>query len=239
MTRTRTATSKPSKRTLIIGSLSILSIALALVLASKITGPRASRTQTPAATLAVNSGNLPGPIATPPNPIPDKLPIFSLADLAGKPTLVSTWAGKSLVLNFWATWCAPCRQEMPLLAVLHQDWAQRNVQVIGIAYDEPEAVKSYAKKYKIPYPVLVGEQDALDVMASLGVQTPAFPFTVFTDNRGEVVALFMGELHRVQADLILAEVALLNTVTTVKAGNLQLNAARKAIAAGLDRKHSS
>jgi hypothetical protein len=71
-------------------------------------------------------------------------------------------------------------------------------------------VLAYADDLKIAYPLLIGEQDALDAAAALGVDSPVFPFTVFTDRRGEVVALFVGELHRPQAELILREVQNLN-----------------------------
>ncbi len=145
----------------------------------------------------------------------------------GKPTPISAFAGKSLVINFWATWCAPCRSEIPLLESLHAEWAGRGVSVVGIAVDHRDKVLEFADRFKIGYPLLIGEQDALDAAAALGVETPVFPFTVFTDRRGEVVALFVGQLHRPQAELILAEVQNLNQ------GLEQLPAARHAIAEGL------
>ena len=74
---------------------------------------------------------------------------------------------------------------------------------------------------------IIGEQDALDVAAQLGMDSPAFPFTVFTDRRGEVVALFLGELHRPQADLILSVVQSLNQ------DRVQLPEARRTLAEGL------
>ena len=159
--------------------------------------------------------------------VPAKLPDFSLADLTGKPTSISLWYGKSLVINFWATWCAPCRREIPLLKTLAADWAGRNLTVVGIAVDYPDKVREFAGRFKIDYPVLIGEQDALDVAAQFGMASPAFPFTVFTDQRGEVVALFVGELHRPQADFILSQVQSLNQ------DRIQLPEARRAIAQGL------
>ena len=159
--------------------------------------------------------------------IPERLPEFSLADRNGKAVSISHWAGKSLILNFWATWCAPCRREIPLLKALHAQWSPRGVEVVGIAVDYREKVVAYADEFKIPYALLVGEQDALDVVAQLGVDTPVFPFTVFTDNRGQVVALFLGELHQAQADLILGEVDKLNQ------RRLELKDARRNIAQGL------
>ncbi|HEV7356801.1 MAG TPA: TlpA disulfide reductase family protein [Steroidobacteraceae bacterium] len=159
--------------------------------------------------------------------VPAKLPDFSLADLAGKPISVSSWNGKSLMINFWATWCAPCQREIPLLKTLAADWAARNLTVVGIAVDYPDKVREFAGRFKIDYPLLVGEQDALDVAAQFGMASPAFPFTVFTDQRGEVVALFVGELHRPQADFILSQVQSLNQ------DRIQLPEARRAIAEAL------
>jgi peroxiredoxin len=159
--------------------------------------------------------------------IPDRLPQFSLQDRAGKTTPISAFAGKSLVINFWATWCAPCRSEIPLLQSLHAEWAGRDVSVVGIAVDHRDQVLEFADRYKIGYPLLIGEQDALDAATALGVETPVFPFTVFTDRRGEVVAVFVGQLHRPQAELILSEVQNLNN------DREQLPAARQAITQGL------
>jgi thiol-disulfide isomerase/thioredoxin len=159
--------------------------------------------------------------------IPEKLPAFSLADRVGKLTPISTWQGKSLIINFWATWCAPCRREIPLLESLSQDWGNRNVQVVGVAVDYRDKVLAYANDLKIPYPILIGEQDALDAATALGVESPVFPFTVFTDRRGQIVTLFVGELHKPQADLILS------TVQSVNEDRISLATARHAIADGL------
>jgi len=159
--------------------------------------------------------------------IPERLPAFSLADRTGKPTSISSFAGQSLVINFWATWCAPCRREIPLLQALQAEWAGRDTTVVGIAVDHRDSVLEFADRFKMTYPLLIGEQDALDAAAALGADTPVFPFTVFTDRRGEIVALFIGELHRPQAELILGEVQNLNQ------GSIELPAARQIIAAGL------
>jgi thiol-disulfide isomerase/thioredoxin len=161
--------------------------------------------------------------------IPARLPQFSLKDLGGKPTSISSWDRKSLMINFWATWCAPCRREIPLLRTLAADWAGRGLEVIGIAVDHPDKVRRFADEFKIDYPLLVGEQDALDVAADFGMASPVFPFTVFTDRRGEVVTLFLGELHRPQAEFILSR------VQDLDADRIQLAEARRTIAAGLEK----
>jgi thiol-disulfide isomerase/thioredoxin len=171
---------------------------------------------------------LPG-LAGPDIKIPSRLPAFTLADLGGVPTPIGRWKGKSLVINFWATWCAPCRREVPMLGHLAAQWADRGVVVVGVAVDHAQAVSNYAQELKIPYPLLVGEQDALDAALALGVASPVFPFTVFTDDAGEIVALYVGELHPPQADLILSRVQSLDR------HELSLKEARRSIAAGLAR----
>jgi peroxiredoxin len=159
--------------------------------------------------------------------IPEQLPEFSLGDRTGKPTSIATWRGKSLIINFWATWCAPCRHEIPLLQSIRREWRDRNVEVVGIAVDYRDKVVAYADELKIAYPLLTGEDDALDVVRAFGVDSPAFPFTVFTDRRGEVVALYVGELHKGQADLILS------VVQSLDQNRVQLPEARRTIAEGL------
>jgi thiol-disulfide isomerase/thioredoxin len=192
------------------------------------------RVEAPAVQVPAGVASAPDPkenaaIETAPHPvIPARLPEFSLNDLSGKPISIGAWNGNSLVINFWATWCAPCRREIPLLKALAADWAARDLTVVGIAVDYPDKVRQFAGQFKIDYPVLIGEQDALDVAAKFGMDAPAFPFTVFTDRRGEVVALFVGELHRPQADFILSQVQNLNQE------RIQLPEARRAIADGLE-----
>ena len=174
---------------------------------------------------AVGTAVAPGESA--PLKIPERLPEFSLGGRTGKPTPITTWRGKSLIINFWATWCAPCRHEIPLLQSIRREWLDRNVEVVGIAVDYRDKVVAYADELKISYPLLIGEDDALDVARALGVDSPAFPFTVFTDQRGEVVALYVGELHKVQVDLILS------VVQSLDQNRVQLPEARHTIAEGL------
>jgi thiol-disulfide isomerase/thioredoxin len=193
----------------------------------------ASRTLPASTTAAASSGaelaGTPDPEAVPLVRIPASLPPFTLADRAGKPTSIMTWRGKTLVLNFWATWCAPCRREIPLLETLAAEWQPRDVVVVGVAVDHRAEVVAFAQQFHIGYPLLIGEQDALDAAAALGVDSPVFPFTVFADRRGDIVAVFVGELHRPQADLIMSVVAKLNDE------HWELATARRAIAAGLEQ----
>jgi thiol-disulfide isomerase/thioredoxin len=142
--------------------------------------------------------------------IPDRLPSFTLSGLDGKPVASSVWEHRSLIVNFWATWCAPCRREMPLLETLHQELGARDFEIVGIAVDQLDAVKAYAARMHIDYPILIGEQDALDLISALGVAEPVFPFSVFTDRQGRIVAVKLGELKRPMADAILARIDEIN-----------------------------
>jgi thiol-disulfide isomerase/thioredoxin len=162
-------------------------------------------------------------------PVPEQLPPFTLSDRNGRATPISMWRGKSLIINFWATWCAPCQREMPLLQSLDREWAAQDFRVIGIAVDQRDSVIAFADSLGIGYPLLIGEEDALDVAAKLGVTSPAFPFTVFTDRQGQIVALYLGELHKAQTDLILS------IVSQVNQHGLRLDQARHRIAEGIAR----
>ena len=195
----------------------------AAVPAPSVRGPAGEASAPDPADAEANADSLPHAASK----IPDNLPAFTLSDRNGRATSVATWAGKSLVLNFWATWCAPCRREIPLLKSLSAEWSRRGIEVVGVAVDYRDKVAAYADDLKIPYPILIGEQDALDVAAKLGVDSPVFPFTVFTDRQGRVVTLYIGELHKAQADLILL------AVQNVNDHQVGLAEAQRNIAAGL------
>jgi thiol-disulfide isomerase/thioredoxin len=159
-------------------------------------------------------------------PVPETLPGFALKDRDGKPRRLADWKGQPLLVNYWATWCPPCRREIPLLNRLRVANAAHKVEVIGIAVDFRADVLAYAAKQKIEYPLLIGEEDGLEAVAAVGME-PAFPFTVFADRRQRIVAVKIGELHEDEAQLILA------AIERVDAGGLELSAARTQISEGL------
>ena len=158
--------------------------------------------------------------------IPADVPEISLADVAGVKHRLSEWKGHPLLINFWATWCEPCRREIPLLEQLRHERTAQGLQVIGIAVDFRDAVERYARDMGIDYPVLVGEQDGLDAIAAFGMDT-LFPFSVFADSRGRIVTLKVGELHPKDVRYILDRVA------AVDAGRIQLMEARQQITQGI------
>lgn len=177
----------------------------------------------------------PAPATVPETTIPEMRPLFSLKDQHDQLRSISEWDGKSLVINFWATWCAPCRREIPMLRQLHAKRAAQNIEVIGIAVDFRDNVLAYIKEVEIDYPLLIGEQDGLDAATAFGLGSMGFPFTVFTDKAGHIVAAHLGELHQDQADFIL------DTVVAINQGTLTLEQARTQIAHGLAKleTHSS
>jgi thiol-disulfide isomerase/thioredoxin len=138
------------------------------------------------------------------------LPVFELADREGTLRSLRDWPDRSLIVNFWATWCAPCRREIPLLMKIQRDHGGEGFQVIGIAADFRDKVLAYADEMKLDYPLLIGEQEALDAAGAFGVEAIGFPFTVFSDRQGRIVAAHFGELHAEQAEIILGAVRRVN-----------------------------
>lgn len=178
----------------------------------------------PAATAAPAAGASPATASSPVPGVPETLPDFSLPDLKGVEHRLSDWHGRPLVINFWATWCEPCRREIPLLETLRRENKETGLEVVGIAIDQPDPVRKLAKELGIEYPVLVGEKGGLEAVTAFGMDT-VLPFTVFADGQGRIVRLKVGELHRDEATFILAR------LTSLAAGRVTLAQARDQIAA--------
>ncbi len=167
-----------------------------------------------------------GPVSVQPGPLlsmSELRPIFALNDSDDNERSISEWDGSALVVNFWATWCAPCRREIPLLNALQSEYADAGIQVIGVAVDFREDVLAFLQEIAVNYPVLIGEQEAIDAAEAFGMDFIGLPLTAFTDHKGQVVHLHLGEVHREQAEIVFAAVAQLSD------GAIGLAAARQKI----------
>jgi thiol-disulfide isomerase/thioredoxin len=133
----------------------------------------------------------------------------SFTDLSGRPRRPLEWSGRVLVCNFWATWCAPCREEVPILVAVRERHAARGVEVLGIALDSEAKVREFSAAYRVSYPVLLADAGAIELMRRLGNAAGALPYTVVLDRSGAIAhrklgPLALAELEGVLAGLIVA-----------------------------------
>jgi peroxiredoxin len=126
-----------------------------------------------------------------------------LPDVDGHDQSLSQWRGKVLVVNFWATWCAPCREEMPQFVAVQAARGTNEVQFVGIAVDQADKVREFAKQIGLNYPALIGGFGAIELSKSLGNSLSALPFTVVIDRGGRVVERHLGPLVQPQLDRVL------------------------------------
>jgi thiol-disulfide isomerase/thioredoxin len=122
------------------------------------------------------------------------LPEFSLPDTAGNIQSSSQWQGKVLVVNFWATWCPPCRKEMPAFIELQQELGDQGLQFIGIAIDEAAVTTTFSEQIGVNYPILIGDESSIDLSRRLGNRFQGLPFSVIADRQGRILHTQAGEL---------------------------------------------
>ena len=134
--------------------------------------------------------------ASPAAPVPaTALFAHTFNDADGQPQPMNQWQGTWLVVNFWATWCAPCVEEMPDLQRVHVEYAGRGVAVVGLAIDNPAAVKRFRDELKLQLPLLVAGAAGTELARQLGNLSGALPYTVLIDQSGSIVRSKLGQLH--------------------------------------------
>lgn len=128
---------------------------------------------------------------------------LALPDLAGKEQQLAQWRGKVLVVNFWATWCAPCREEMPHFVRAQAERGASGLQFVGIAIDQPDKTRQFVHDLGINYPVLVGGYGAIELSRRIGNTIGALPFTVVIDRKGDIALTQLGAVREPRFDELL------------------------------------
>lgn len=143
-------------------------------------------------------------------------PAFTLPDIDGIDREFSEWDGTHRLVNFWATWCAPCRREIPLLKAFQEEHGDDGFQIIGIAVDFPDLVAEFAEEVEFNYPILTGQQDAMAVAETSGVEFIGMPFTMIVARDGEFLGAYLGELHEGHLDDIVTILSRLDSAEITK-----------------------
>jgi thiol-disulfide isomerase/thioredoxin len=130
-------------------------------------------------------------------------PGFALPDIHGQPHTIDEWDGEVLLVNFWATWCPPCKKEIPAFIRLQERYGDAGLQVIGIAIDQVDLVRDFATAMGVNYPLLVGELGATEVTQAWGNRYGTLPYSVLVDRDGRIAATKLGELTEAEAETLL------------------------------------
>lgn len=135
-----------------------------------------------------------------PAAVGDQRPGFVMTDIDGQQRNINEWDNKVLVINFWATWCPPCRKETPAFVELQSQYGDQGLQFIGVAIDEKDNVIDFADTYGVNYPMLIGNLDAINISKAYGNRFGSLPYTVIVDRTGKINYITRGELLKSTAE---------------------------------------
>jgi thiol-disulfide isomerase/thioredoxin len=135
----------------------------------------------------------------------ERLFASTLIDTAGKSQAFAQWRGKTLVVNFWATWCPPCREEMPVFSRLQTKYAANGVQFAGIAIDSADMVREFSLQYPVTYPLLIGGAEGVELTRQLGNPRLALPYTLIVSPTGTASFARLGGLSEHELDTLLQQ----------------------------------
>ncbi|MCF8177147.1 MAG: TlpA family protein disulfide reductase [Sulfuritalea sp.] len=130
---------------------------------------------------------------------------LELNNLQGQRQSLGQWRGKVLVVNYWATWCHPCREEMPGFSRLQEKYQDKGVQFVGISIDSAAKIIEFKKTTPVVYPLLIGDMDAMESSAKFGNTRLALPFTAVFDQHGKLFSTKLGRLSEPQLEKQLKE----------------------------------
>jgi thiol-disulfide isomerase/thioredoxin len=133
----------------------------------------------------------------------DAVYAITLPDLENKPQQLNQWRGKVLVVNFWATWCAPCVEEIPMFIKVQDKHLGKGLQFIGISIDKADKTADFARKFGINYPSLIGTIDTIEISRQAGNTRRVLPYTVILDRKGQVAATGLGGLTEEKLEAII------------------------------------
>lgn len=123
---------------------------------------------------------------------PGVLYATSFPDMQGKTRALGEWQGKIMVINLWATWCGPCREEIPIMIKLQQKYRDQGLTFIGVAMDDPGPVEKYAKEIGINYPILMGDITLGEFGRRIGNTNGGLPYTAVIDRSGKIITTRLG-----------------------------------------------
>ena len=125
-------------------------------------------------------------------------------DLEGRPRRLLEWKGRALLCNFWATWCAPCREEIPLLVAAKQKSPTSRIELVGIGIDSVDKIREFARMYKMNYPQLVGDAKTIALLRGLGNRGGGLPYNLLLDAHGAILQRHLGPLSEADLRQVLA-----------------------------------
>ena len=128
---------------------------------------------------------------------------FSLENINGEMISIEEFKGKKTLINFWATWCRPCRKEMPMLNGVYLSENPSEFSVVGIAIDQPEKVAQFVAELGIDFPIMIGQSNAYDIMKELGNEALTLPYTILINDTGKVIWSKNTELKHSDMDEVL------------------------------------
>jgi thiol-disulfide isomerase/thioredoxin len=144
-----------------------------------------------------------GGAAMAPDSVVERVLGVRVADVKGGTQSLEQWRGQVLVVNYWATWCAPCREEIPGFVRLQERYGSRGLQFVGIAIDQPDKVAEFASEFRINYPLLLGGLETIELLRQAGNRAGVLPYTLVIDRKGNLVSREQGGLKETRLERII------------------------------------